>query len=94
MNRLTSNPEETAAVLGTEHKAVCNRATDALFLASNAFLNVEQLFLVIRGELESGGNLDKTRVVSLVQIGIDLTRMQGEFVEQQADTFFSEMNHV
>lgn len=83
--------EETPAGLGAEHKAAFDRATDALFLASNAFLNVEQLFLILRSEIESGGSFDKTRVVSLVQIGIDLTHMQGKHVEQQGETFFAEV---
>lgn len=93
MNQLSSNTGETAAVLVVEHKAACERAADALFLASNAFLNVEQLFLILRGEIEGCGTIDQTRVISLVQIGIDLTHMQGELVGEKADTFFSELRH-
>ena len=93
MNQISSKSGESAAVMGVEHKAACDRATDVLFLASNAFFNVEQLFLILRGELESGGDLNKTRVTALVQIGIDLTRMQGELVGQQADTFSFEVSH-
>jgi hypothetical protein len=84
--------EETPAGLGAEHKAAFERATDALYLGSNAFLNVEQLLLILRGEIECG-NIDKTRVTSLVQISIDLTHMQGELAGQAADIFFSEVNH-
>jgi hypothetical protein len=67
MHQISSNTGETAAVLGVEHKAACARATDALFLASNAFLNVEHLFRILRGEIESGASFDQERVVALVQ---------------------------
>jgi len=93
MNQISSNTGETAAVLGVEHKAAGARAADALFLASNAFLNVEQLFRILRGEIESGASFDRARVGALVQIGIDLTHMQGELVEKEAEAFFREVGH-
>lgn len=88
MNQISSNTGETAAVLGVEHKAACDRVTDALFLASNAFLNVEQLFIILRGETEGCGTIDRERVAALVQIGIDLTHTKGELAGKEADAFF------
>jgi len=89
-----SHAEGTVVGLSAECKVACDNATDALFLASNAFFNVEQLLIIVRDELDSGIDMDKTRVAALVQIGIDLTRMRGELVGEQADTFSFEVGHV
>ncbi|SAL09243.1 hypothetical protein AWB69_00004 [Caballeronia udeis] len=89
-----SNAEETAAGLGAEHKAACERAADTLYLASNAFLDIEQLLRILRGETEGCGTIDQRRVTSLVQIGIDLAHMRGELAGKDGDAFFAEANRV
>jgi hypothetical protein len=78
---------KVAAVPAVEQPDKFERFQDAMFLASNAFFNVEQLFLILRGETEGHGGIDKERIAALIQIGIDLTHMQGELVEKEADAF-------
>jgi hypothetical protein len=77
----------------TENTRSSQGAADALFLASDAFLNVEQLFRILRGETEGKDTTDRERVAALIQIGIDITHMQGELVRKEADAAYREANH-
>ncbi|MFL9907371.1 hypothetical protein [Paraburkholderia sp. RL17-337-BIB-A] len=63
------------------------RFEEAMCLASNAFFNIEQLLLILRGDIDGCKTIDQKRVVSLIQIGIDLTHMQGELLGQEAEAF-------
>ncbi|MFM0031175.1 hypothetical protein PQR70_33665 [Paraburkholderia madseniana] len=78
---------KVAAVPAVDQPDKFERFQDAMYLASNAFLNVEQLFLILRGEIEGNDAVDRKRIDALVQIGIDLTHMQGDVVGQAADSF-------
>lgn len=61
---------------------------DAMYMASNAFFNVEQIFRTLRDTVEVGDSstIDRARLAALVQIGIDLTHMHGELIGQTADS--------
>jgi hypothetical protein len=78
---------KVAAVTVAEQPDKFELFQNAMFLASNAFLNVHQLLLILREEVDRCGSIDRERVVAIVQIGIDLTHMQGELVEKEAEAF-------
>jgi hypothetical protein len=78
---------KVAAVPVVDQPDKFERFQDAMFLASNAFSNIEQLFLILRGETEGHGDINKERITALIQIGIDVTRTQAALVEKEADAF-------
>jgi len=84
---------KVAAVPVADQPDKFERFQDSMCLASNAFFNVEHLFLILRSETEGHGGIDKERIAALIQIGIDLTHVQGALVGKEADAFH-EVRHA